>query len=393
MTTPSRACLGQAAILRAAFEGRDLGPVFEALIHRVTEDSTDAQSLYDIHLILRASGQPGNADEILTQALAMRRDFQVIHGKGTGLKILCLVATGDFMANTPVDFLLEGSDIVVTYLYVDAGLEALDFAPDHDVMMVAIGQSEAAIDILQALAQRLPHWPKPVINADVIMISALSRDGVSTLLKDSPGLVSPITTAVFRTDLESKGMACVPDLNYPIIIRPYDSQAGQGLERLHDDDGLSPYLETHLADRYYVAPYYDYADENGLFGKQRIVLIKGTPYPSHFALSSDWIVHYLSAGMAEDATKRAIEAQWMTDFDRNFAIRHKDAFAALYDRIGLDYFGMDCAELPDGWLLIFELDVAMIVHDLDDAALYPYKKPAMHKLFAAFTDMMAKAAL
>jgi hypothetical protein len=104
------------------------------------------------------------------------------------------------------------------------------------------------------------------------------------------------------------------------------------------------------------------------------------------------MVHYLSAGMAEDPARRAEEAAWMASFDTDFAQRHRDAFEALHRRIGLDYFGIDCAEHPDGRLLLFEADVAMIVHDLDPEDVFPYKKPAMRRLFAAFQAELARAA-
>jgi hypothetical protein len=104
------------------------------------------------------------------------------------------------------------------------------------------------------------------------------------------------------------------------------------------------------------------------------------------ALSDHWIVHYLSAGMGQSAAKRAVEQAWMENFDTDFAVRHKTSFAALHRHIGLDYFGIDCAELPDGRLLVFELDVAMVVHNMDDPAIYPYKQVAMRKLFDGFVD-------
>jgi hypothetical protein len=34
----------------------------------------------------------------------------------------------------------------------------------------------------------------------------------------------------------------------------------------------------------------------------------------------------------------------------------------------------------------------MIVHAMDPEALFPYKKPAMHKLFGAFVDCLHAAA-
>lgn len=80
----------------------------------------------------------------------------------------------------------------------------------------------------------------------------------------------------------------------------------------------------------------------------------------------------------------------MQDFDEDFARRHAKSIDALCERFGLDYFGVDCAEMPDGRLLVFEADVAMIVHDMDPEAIFPYKKPAMRKLFKAFHDALAQ---
>jgi hypothetical protein len=58
----------------------------------------------------------------------------------------------------------------------------------------------------------------------------------------------------------------------------------------------------------------------------------------------------------------------------------------------LDYFGIDCAETPDGQLLIFELANAMIVHDMDPDDIFPYKQPAMEKVFGAFHEMLRRKA-
>jgi hypothetical protein len=65
---------------------------------------------------------------------------------------------------------------------------------------------------------------------------------------------------------------------------------------------------------------------------------------------------------------------------------------ALAKRVGLDYFGIDCGETPEGELLIFEADVAMIVHAMDPPDLFPYKGPQMRKVFEAFRAMLERAA-
>jgi hypothetical protein len=122
------------------------------------------------------------------------------------------------------------------------------------------------------------------------------------------------------------------------------------------------------------------------------VLIEGLPYICHLAISSHWMVHYLNAGMDDSAAKRAEEAREMGAFDTGFAMRHAAALADIDRRIGLPYLGIDCAETRDGKLLIFEVDNAMVVHAMDDPARYPYKRPTMDKVFAAFAAMLHRAA-
>jgi hypothetical protein len=104
------------------------------------------------------------------------------------------------------------------------------------------------------------------------------------------------------------------------------------------------------------------------------------------------MVHYLNAHMDESEAKRAEEAAMMAGFDDGFARRHAEAFRALCETYPLDYFGIDCAETADGRLLVFEADVAMIVHAMDPEELYPYKQPAMRKLFDAFVACLHEAA-
>ena len=58
--------------------------------------------------------------------------------------------------------------------------------------------------------------------------------------------------------------------------------------------------------------------------------------------------------------------------------------------MGLDYFGIDCGETADGRLLLFEADVAMIVHSMDPPELFPYKQPQMRKIRDAFRDMLRR---
>jgi glutathione synthase/RimK-type ligase-like ATP-grasp enzyme len=225
-----------------------------------------------------------------------------------------------------------------------------------------------------------------MLNGAPDAILALGRDRAPLRLAGRPGLVAPPTRRMSRAEL-----AGAP-VDAAVIVRPIDSHAGIGLEKLDGRAALAAYLAAHPGAAFYVQPFIDYASPDGRFRKLRVALVDGRPFLVHLAVSDHWMVHYLNAGMAEAAAKRAEEAAMMAGFDASFAARHADAFRALHAAFGLDYFAVDCAEDREGRLLVFEADTAMIVHDMDPPDLYPYKPPAMRKLFAAFQALVAARA-
>jgi hypothetical protein len=79
---------------------------------------------------------------------------------------------------------------------------------------------------------------------------------------------------------------------------------------------------------------------------------------------------------------------FMRTFDSGFGRRHRTALATMNDRIGLDYFTIDCAESRDGSLLIFEADNTAVVHNMDPPDIFPYKPPQMNRIFDAFAAML-----
>jgi len=204
-------------------------------------------------------------------------------------------------------------------------------------------------------------------------------------------VLCPATRRVARATLQAVADGVRPlealhaDLRYPVIVRPIGSHAGKGLEKLDDAPALAAYLAGQPAQDFFVAAFFDYSGADGLYRKLRVVFVAGRPFVAHMAVSARWMVHYLNADMGE-VSHRQEEAAVMAGFDEGFAARHAEAFRALTEGFGLDYVGIDCAETQDGRLVVFEADVAMIVHAMDSAELYPYKKPAMARLFQGFVD-------
>ena len=388
--------MGVARLSKMMFDGEDLTPLWRELIGRYVYRHDDAAALMDLATVEQLFGNLEDGLARQREALELCRLYRS-PGSGVAprLTLLAFAAPGDIGTNTPLEFLLEGSDVALATLYVVPGLPLPQSVPGHDVAFVAVGESDTNREILAEIEQLLARWSRPVLNRPD-RIRQLSRERLFALLDGVPGLVIPMTLRLDRVSLERLAAGAVavgdllPDGAFPLIARPVDSHAGRGLAKLDQPAALSAYLAERREDEFYLSRFVDYRGGDGLFRKYRIVFIDGAPYACHMAIADQWMIYYLNADMKGSAMKRAEEARFMTEFDDGFGRRHGAALGAIAARVGLDYFGIDCAETPDGKLLLFEADIAMIVHAMDSPAIFPYKPPQMRKVFDAFCAMLRR---
>jgi hypothetical protein len=388
--------IGLARLAKLAFDGQDLALLADELSARALAVPPDPAALMDLSTIAQLTGRPDDRLMLQMGALSLQRVYrQPAAAEGT-LRLLAFMAPGDFLANTPLEFMLQDSNVSLDMLYVVPGRPLPQPLPAHDVAIVAATELEQNRAVLDQLAMLIPSCPRPVLNAPG-RIARLTRDGAWNLLRSAPGVVYPINARIERARLAAVGnceikIADVLDFDFPIIVRPVDSHAGHGLGRIADAPAIDGYLENHPACEFFVSPFVDYRGDDGLYRKYRVALIDGRPYACHMAISTHWMIHYLNAGMMESAEKRAEEARFMAEFDDGFVLRHREALVGIAERVGLDYVAMDCAEMRDGRLLVFEVGNGMIVHAMDSPTLFPYKAPQMRKVFGAFEAMLRAAA-
>lgn len=388
--------IGIAPLMRRAFAGENLTQQSAELLARAQANPHDAHAWMDLSSVLQLTGNRADALAVQHEAIAMQALYTLpARIDCERLRLLAIMGPGDLMANTPIEFLVGASDVTLDLLYLTAEADWPAQVPDHDVLLVAVAESEASQPLLRRLATDLIDWPRPVLNAPQ-NIAVLSRDGACAALQQIAGVAMPLTARLSRAQLQQLAdgaiavSAWLPDSGFPLIVRPTGSHAGQHLDKVIDPAALAVYLHTVDADNFYLSPFVDYRSADRQFRKYRISLIDGLPYLCHLAISSHWMIHYLNAGMTESAAKRAEEADCMANFDQQFAQRHAAALRAINARIGLPYLGIDCAETPSGDLLVFEIDNAMLVHDMDPEDLFGYKKPVMQKLFGAFRAMLGR---
>jgi glutathione synthase/RimK-type ligase-like ATP-grasp enzyme len=389
--------IGVAPLMRRAFAGEDLAPVGQLLLERAQAYPNDAHAYMDFSTVLQLTGNRDDALAVQAEAIMLQPHYTIAAKSGqAALTLLVLMGPGDLMANTPVEFLVENSDVTLELLYLRAGEDFPEEVPDHDVMLVAVAESEANHALLERLIEYTSDWPRPVINRPE-QIRVLSRDGVCAALRGLAGVEMPVSvrTGLGALNNIAAGVLPVetllPDGGFPIIVRPLGSHAGTNLEKIDTPAALGKYLEKVEGPQFYVSRFVDYRSEDRLFRKYRVALIEGRPYICHYAISKNWMIHYLNAGMTESSEKRAEEAAIMAGFDEGFARRHQAALQAIDQRMGLPYLGIDCAEMPNGDLLIFEVDNAMIVHGMDPEDMFPYKASAMQRVFNAFRALLERA--
>jgi hypothetical protein len=386
--------LGIAKLSKMAFDGVDLGPLHSQLLDKYIFEPDNAAALMDLSTIEQLYGNEPDGLARQHEALRLRQIYRSpCASEAPALRLLALAAPGDVGNNTPLEFLLEGSDIALTTLYLVPGQPLPQPLPSHDIAIVTACESDANRAVLDEIARLAPNWPKPLLNRPD-RIALLSREALYGLAKSIPGVVIPATIRIDRDTLSEIAagrvalQAHLPDGAFPLVVRPLDSHAGRGLKKIDDAAALAGYLAERSERGFYLSSFIDYRSADGLFRKYRVVFVAGKPYACHMAIADQWMLYYLNAGMAESAQKKIEEERFMTGFDQEFARRHRGALAGLANRIGLDYFGIDCAQTADGKLLLFEADIAMIVHLMDSPAVFPYKVPQMRKLFADFGAML-----
>jgi len=389
--------IGLARLAKMAFDGIDLRPLWGDLIRKLLDGTAEAGEGLDLSLIAQLLGDKEAGLMIQREVLLSHQLYRSpCVSASPRLRVLALAAATDMGSNTPIEFLLEDSGIELMVLYVipEAGLPVP--LPDHDIAIVIASDSDDCRDALRTIEAAAARWPRPLLNPPEL-VGSLDRDKLHRLLSGIEGLAIPATLVATRerlmeaAALESLSDIAV-DLAFPVIVRPRGSHAGSGLARIDDGAGMARYLGEREEELFFISRFIDYSSGDGLFRKYRIVFVDGRPFACHMAIAERWDIWYLNAGMSENAEKRLEEEAFMRTFDIGFGRRHQAALAAISERIGLDYFTIDCAETRDGSLLVFEADNTAVVHNMDPAHVFPYKPAQMRSIFSAFAAMLERRA-
>jgi len=300
------------------------------------------------------------------RALAQHRVYPDPMPLDERLPLLLVLRDAPYAVNTPLELLLDRTRVAIHKFYVDGTID--EEMPEFSCAFAAFGFArDGAAEAAQSFLQRAQ---RPFVN-DPSRIALQAREALPVTLAGIPGVAVVATERVPRAELS---LAASPQL-----VRPADSQAGDGLALIDSAEALDAHVARFPADAYHVTPFVEYRSADGYYRKYRIIFVDGVAYPYHLAISPRWMVHYQSSPMREYDWMRAEEEAFLAAPART--IPHWNAVMPRIARaLGLDYVGIDATLLPDGTLLVFEADSGLLVHDEDPGDVWAFKRPYVARI-------------
>lgn len=305
---------------------------------------------------------------------------QVFAQGGAPGALQVLVLTCVAVASVPIGHLLPRSGYAITEWFIDHATEDAPELSSFDVIFNVIGEPDLMPVIVPAV-ERVLASEVYVLNP-IGKIIATRRAELPRLLAGIPGVVVP---DVAQTADADRAFA----IGLPALVRPLGSHGGKGVRRVETQADLVEAMAG--AQDAYVTKYVDYRSADGLFRKYRMIFVDRVAYPYHLAIGPEWMLHYWTAGMESDACRRDEEARFLVDPYAVLGSEARATIGAIGRRLDLDYAGIDFSILPDGRVLVFEANAAMLVHPERDV-IFAYRNQAVEQILDAFAAMLRRRA-
>jgi hypothetical protein len=276
-------------------------------------------------------------------------------------------------------------------LFSSSEHDAESLKRDVQVVVNLISDADQAGPLLALAADLVGRLGKPTIN-DPRQIQRTTRDAVANLLEGIPRCRIPkVWRQKAGSDLSVAALRARLPVWSAVLARPVGTHGGDDFEKIESPDELTALLAQCPDTDRYLIEYIDYCSDDGYFRKYRFIFVDGQILPYHLAIGSDWKLHHDSADMANQQWMQREEESFLNDPASVFDSGHYLALREIQQRIGLDYFGIDCGLDRSENLVVFEANASMLVHDRNEE--FPYKAPFVLRIKSAFDEMLRKFAV
>ena len=243
-----------------------------------------------------------------------------------------------------------------------------DFSKFH-VMCNMVTDPDHNPKTLKVAERIFEHLPQPAINHPKL-IHQTARDSLPGVLRDIPGVIMPrtirlknATPARLTSRTEQEGM------RWPLLVKAPGEHSGQFVGLFDSAKDLAPHLKDSRKE-YLLTEFAKFTSEDGLYRKCRFWCIGQKIILRHFVIDSTWNLHGRNREklMMERPELRREEEEMLERQLDAFSPRTVEVLDAIRERIGLDYFGIDCHVRPNGRVLVFEANATMNYNSLHEGA-------------------------
>lgn len=234
-----------------------------------------------------------------------------------------------------------------------------------------------------AIAQKLMTESKlPIVNAPAL-IPRTSRFETARRLIGIDGVLVPKVLVLRNPTLERVGrMVRDRDFAFPAIVRRTGTHNGEVVGRFDRLEDLEPIFGDRK-NEYNLIEFVDVRPPDGFYRKTRFFFVGDQILTRQHIISDEWSVHGRSSRrlMADHPELRDEARDRLINGFASLPAATRRAIHEVRARIGLDYFGLDCAIKDSGEVVIFECNATMNFN--------PYfRNPATQHNRAAFPRMM-----
>ncbi len=241
-----------------------------------------------------------------------------------------------------------------------------------DVIFNSLADPDLNASTLLVAISALAGVATPIVN-DPRNVIRTRRDIVAGMLQGLDGLAVPTTVRLMPGETASS-VAAAHAMTYPVLARSAGSHTGVGLIKAATAVELDTAIESGaVRTPAYLTEYLDCRDADGLHRKMRLMVCGTTVVMRHHLFSQHWLVNAASQKFMENRPDLLqFEREAAAEPLRMLPSRGAELMTTIKNRIGLDYFGVDCAMLPDGRLAIFEINAVM---NMLPASRHPVRGP------------------
>ena len=216
---------------------------------------------------------------------------------------------------------------------------------DADTHKIALKKAD---DFYKAVSGQVPFFNPPSL------IMKTTRDNIYRSLQGIGKLHVPKTVKIQpKSPSEIYDTVEKEDFEFPIIFR----QAGDhgGISTIKVDNEKEQFYAFPLDGRdYYLTQFVDYADK-GIYAKYRLVVVDGEVFIRHVRFSDQWMVHNKTQISNTENLQKAVSKRFLGEIKPAI----QPIVTEIYNRLKLDYFGIDCAIDKDMNILVFEINPNM----------------------------------